>query len=91
MKIKWTGHAEERQREWEKKLGITREEIEDLVMNPEQIVPGDRDALIAQNRRSRGLLRVPFIEGEGERKILPAYWTSRVERYWKGEGDADSI
>lgn len=91
MKIKWTRHAEERQKEWEKKLGITRQEVEDLVMNPEQIAPGDHDALVAQKRRGRGLLRVPFSETEGERKILTIYWTSKVERYWKGEKNADSI
>ena len=35
MKIIWTIHAEERQKEWEKKLGIIRQEIEDLAAVPE--------------------------------------------------------
>lgn len=83
VKIKWTRHAEERQREWEKKLGITRQEVEDLVMNPEQIAPGDRDALVAQKRRGRGLLRVLFIKTAGELKILTVYWTSKVGKYWR--------
>lgn len=83
VKIKWTRHAEERQREWKKRLGITRQEVEGLMMNPEQIAPGDRDALVAQKRRGRGLLRVAFVEREGERKILTVYWTSKVERYWR--------
>ena len=48
MKIIWTKHAEERQKEWEKKLSITRKEIEDLMNNPEQITTCDMDILIAQ-------------------------------------------
>ena len=51
--------------------------------NPGQIVPGDRDALVAQSRRGNGLLRVPFVEMEGNRKVLTVYWTSKVEKYWK--------
>jgi len=83
MKIVWTRHAEERQKEWERKLGITRQEVEDLLMHSEHIMHGDRDVLIAQGRRGGGLLRVPFIETEGERKILTIYWTSKTEKYWK--------
>lgn len=41
------------------------------------------DALVAQARIRKGLLRVPFVEIEGKRKILTVYWTSKVERYWK--------
>ncbi len=53
--------------------------------NPEQVVPGDMDAFIAQARNRNGLLRVPFLEISGDRKILTVYWTSKVERYWKEE------
>jgi hypothetical protein len=53
MQILWTKHAEDRQKEWEKKLGITKEEVESLIRNPEQIVPGDLSVLVAQSR-SRG-------------------------------------
>ena len=45
MNVVWTKHAEERQKEWKKKLGITQQEIETLLRNPQQIVPGDMDAL----------------------------------------------
>ncbi len=83
MNIVWTKHGEERQREWERKLGITRQEVEDLLMEPEQVVPGDLEALVAQKRRDNGLLRVPFIGTGEERKILTVYWTSRIEKYWK--------
>ncbi len=90
MKIIWTRHGEERQREWQKKLGITREEVEhvetfrrNVCTNPAQVVPGDLDALVAQTKRGNGLLRVPFRETEEGRKILTVYWTSKVSRYWK--------
>jgi len=91
VKIIWTRHAEERQEEWRKKLGITRQEVEDLLRDPEQVVPGDLEALVAQARRGNGLLRVPFVEAEGERKILTVYWTSKVEKYWREEQDANPV
>ncbi len=85
MGIIWTKHAAERQKEWEKGLGITRHEVESLVSHPEQVVSGDMDALVAQAKTRKGLLRVPFVENEGNRKVLTVYWTSKVERYWKDE------
>lgn len=83
MKIVWTKHAEERQKEWEKKLGITRIEIEDLLHSPQQIVAGDLDNLIAQSKNRNGLLRVPFRQIADNRKVITIYWTSKVEKYWK--------
>jgi hypothetical protein len=91
MNIIWTRHAEERQKEWEKKLRITRQEVEDMLRNPGQIVPGDRDALVAQARRGNGLLRVLFVEVEGNRKVLTVYWTSKVEKYWKEEQNENTV
>ena len=85
MKIIWTKHAEERQKEWEKRIGITRLEIEDLLKNPEQIVPGDIDTFVAQLKSRNGLLRAPFKETGENRKILTVYWTSKIEKYWKGK------
>ena len=83
MGIIWTEHAKDRQKEWHKKLGITEEEIEDLLRNPAQVVPGDRDVMIAQAKRGRRLLRVPFVAVNEDRKVVTVYWTSRVEKYWK--------
>ena len=83
MKIIWTKHAESRQLEWENKIGITKEDIEKTLSYPQQIVPGDMDALIAQSKFKNGLLRIPFIQLNEDRKILTAYWTSKIERYWK--------
>lgn len=85
MAIIWTNHAEERQIEWEKKLGITKREVEDLVNNPEQIVQGDMGVLVAQTKIHGGLLRAPFVEIGMDRKIITVYWTSKVERYWMEE------
>ena len=91
VKVIWTNHAQERQTEWEEKLGVTRQEVENVVSYPEQIVSGDREIQVAQARRGNGLLRVPFIEGEDGRRVITVYWTSKVERYWKGEQDEDSV
>lgn len=85
MKLIWTKHAEERQKEWERKIGITRLEIENKVINPEQIVPGDMDAFVAQSKNRNGLLRISFKRIGESRKILTVYWTSKVEKYWKEE------
>ena len=47
-------HAQERQREWQRSRGITREEAERLVCAPEQVVPGDLGAPVAQSKRGGG-------------------------------------
>ena len=91
MRIVWTHHSEERQKEWEKRLGITREQVENVLRNPEQIAAGYRGTLVAQARCTSGLLRVPFVEAGKERKILTVYWTSKVNRYWEVTDDANSL
>jgi len=85
MRIVWTKHAEERQKEWERKKGITKLEVEDLLNSPEQIVSGDMDALIAQSRKHSGVLRVTFKEIGDGRKVITVYWTSKIEKYWEEE------
>jgi len=55
--------------------------VEDIVGNPEQVVPGDMNAFVAQKKVRSGLLRVPFIRIGEDRKILTLYWTSKIERY----------
>jgi len=91
MRAIWTKHAEIRQKEWEKKLGVTKQEVEELVNNPEQIVPGDMDVLVAQTRSRNGLLRVPFMNVGTDRRVLTVYWTSKVEKYWKEEKNESKI
>ena len=50
MKIIWTIHAEDRQREWERMKGLTREVVQNVVRRPDQVVPGDLSVLIAQSQ-----------------------------------------
>jgi hypothetical protein len=83
VEIIWTRHAEDWQKEWERRLRFTKQEVEEVIISPEQVVPGDIEVLVAQTRIRGGLLRIPFIETEGTRRILTVYWTSQVERYWK--------
>jgi len=83
MRIIWTRHASDRQQEWLRLAGITRTEVETIVENPEQVVPGHGNALVAQSRRGNGLLRVPFAEQAGQRKLITVYFTTKVDRYWQ--------
>ncbi len=85
MKVIWTRHAEERQKEWEKKRGITRQEVEKVLNKPGQLVAGDRDIRIAQSKVRQGILRVLFREIDADRKVITVYWTSKLEKYWREE------
>jgi hypothetical protein len=82
MQIIWTKHAEERQQQWQQKLDITREEIEAILTNPQQIITED-NALIAQSIRGNGLLRIVFADLGDTQKIITLYWTSQISRYWQ--------
>ena len=83
MKNIWTRHAEQRQQEWERKRGITRFEVERVVLNPGQVVQGDLNVVVAQAKRDDGLLRIPCISTTTGVKILTVYWTSKVDKYWE--------
>jgi len=83
VKILWTTHAEERQREWQRRKSITRQLVEEVAGHPEQVVPGDQGTRVAQSLWRDGLLRIPFVDTGEERKLLTVYWTSRVKRYWR--------
>lgn len=91
MEFLWTRHAGERQKKWEEKRGITREEVEQVLGNPEQVVSGHRNARVAQSRRGSGLLRVPFVEEEGQIVIITLYWTSKVDKYWRKPPDEGNL
>lgn len=82
MQIRWTKHAEERQQQWQQKLDITREEIEAILTNPQQIITED-NALIAQSIRGNGLLRIVFADFGDTQKIITLYWTNQISRYWQ--------
>jgi hypothetical protein len=85
VEIDWTQHAEKRQQEWEKPLGISRAEVEAVLSRPEQIVPDDEGVMVAQSRRGNGLLRIPYAEVGVSKRILTVYWTNQVKRYWQEE------
>ncbi|MGA0198653.1 MAG: DUF4258 domain-containing protein [Prochlorotrichaceae cyanobacterium] len=86
MKIHWTKHAEERQEQWQQRFQITREEVENVLTAPEQVVP-EGEALVAQSKRGEGLLRVVYVEIAQTQRILTVYWTNQVKRYWREERD----
>jgi hypothetical protein len=86
VKIVWTKHAEERQQQWQQRLEITREEVEMVLTNPQQIVIED-DVMVAHSQRGNGLLRVVFVEIGNTKRILTLYWTNQVKRYWQEESD----
>jgi Domain of unknown function (DUF4258) len=82
MQIIWTKHAEERQQQWQQRLEITREEIETVVIQPQQIITED-DVFVAQSIRGNGLLRVVFADIGNTRRIITLYWTNQINRYWQ--------
>jgi hypothetical protein len=86
MYIVWTRHAEERQKQWQQRLGITREEVEIVLNNPQQIVI-ENEVLIAQSKRGNGLLRIVFVNIGNTQRILTLYWTNQVNRYWQEKND----
>ena len=42
MQVVWTRHAQERQQQWEQRLGITCEEVEAVLINPLLIPKEDK-------------------------------------------------
>jgi hypothetical protein len=86
MQIVWTKHAKERQQQWSERFGITKEEVETTVTNPQQTIL-ENDVWVAQVKRGNGLLRVPFVEIGNTKRILTLYWTNQVKRYWQENGN----
>jgi hypothetical protein len=82
MPIVWTRHAEERQQQWEQRLGITRDEVEKILTAPQQIV-AENQVFVAQSKRGNGLLRIVFVNIGKTKRILTLYWTNQVNRYWQ--------
>lgn len=91
MELIWTKHATARQQEWEQRKGITRQDVETVIQSPEQIVPDDPPVEIAQSRYDDGLLRVPFVDDDQQRRLITVYWTSQVKRYWQEDNHADPL
>lgn len=83
--IRFSTHAEERITARK----LTRDTIEQVVSNPEQIVPDEDDmnrqiyqSLIYENEK-RKLLRVIAEETVSEIVIISTYSTSQIQRYWR--------
>ena len=87
MEIVWTRHAEQRQQQWEEQRGITKQDIEAILLSPEQWVPDEDGVFVAQSRRGNGLLRVVYAEIGATYRILTVYWTNQSNRYWQGESE----
>ncbi len=82
MQIVWTKHADDRCQEWQQRLGITREQVEAILISPEQVVT-EHEVLVAQSRYRNGLLRVVYAEIGRTQRIITLYWTNQFKRYWK--------
>ena len=81
-KIVWTRHAEDRLAQWSSRFSITREDVENLISEPSQLVFED-DVVVAQSKLGNGILRVVFVEIGNTYRILTLYWTNQVSRYWR--------
>ncbi len=72
-----------------KRRGIQKEEIEDAVINPMQVVDGYGGRKVAHKKvfkdNKEYLLRVVYEETEERCMVITAYITLQINRYWKGE------
>lgn len=66
-------------------MGLTEKEVAEAAHHPDPIVEGDLACRVAQPKQGVGLLRIVFVEDGLERRILTLYWTSRVQKYWRGD------
>lgn len=67
--------------------GIKKEQIEDAVINPAQVVAGYGGRKVAHKKffmdNKEYLLRVIYEETEEMCTVVTAYITSQISRYWK--------
>ncbi|MDI6760196.1 MAG: DUF4258 domain-containing protein [Candidatus Brocadiaceae bacterium] len=72
-----------------KRRGISKEWIEDTLLNPSQVVAGYGGRKIAQKKflisAKEYLLRIVYEDTEEKYIIVTTYLTSQVGRYWKEE------
>ena len=82
MNIEYSIHAEKQIKERE----MGKEIIEEILQNPQQTVKGKKNREIAQSIIELGgfkfLFRVIFIEEKSAIKVLTAYKTTNIEKYW---------
>ncbi len=70
-------------------FALKKEQIEDAVINPTQVVDGYGDRKVAHKKFFRDdkeyLLRVVYEETQDGYTVVTAYITSQINRYWKEE------
>ena len=73
------------------KRGLTENQILDVVQAADQVVKGYGGRKVAQKKYMIGerefLLRVVYEESEDTLKVITAYLTSKVHRYWRGDNE----
>jgi hypothetical protein len=65
--------------------GLTIDEVEAVLAEPEQRVPGYGGRLILQSRVGRFLIRVITEPDRDPPEVVTAYRTSNVQKYWKAD------
>ena len=64
---------------------ISREQVEETLLNPDRICFSIDDRKIAQKlykrERFKFLLRIIYIVEDSDLTVLSAYWTTRIEKY----------
>ncbi len=78
MKIIIPDYAKERI----KKYKLNEELIKDALKNPDEMVAGYENRLIAHKLLDKHLLRVVYLKIDGGMKVITVY-PSKKERYWR--------
>jgi hypothetical protein len=82
--IRFTSHAlEEMQRR-----GVSQAQVEAVIANPEQVLPGRHQRTIYQSRVDFGskkqyLLRIFMDENISPPIVITVYRTSKIQKYWR--------
>ena len=85
MEIQYTKHAEIVLAE----RGIAKAAIEKLLNQPQRVIKGEGKEEIIQGIFEHGdeelLLRSICVKEQGIYKVITAYWTSKIDKYWEGK------
>ena len=69
--------------------GIEKGMVRELLKHPQQIVKAKAGKEIAQSIFKRVgedfLFRVVYTKEGSDLKVITAYWTSKIAKYWEGE------
>jgi hypothetical protein len=74
-----------------RRRGISKDKVKETIDLPDQTVDGYGGRKVAQKRdmmkKKEYLLRVIYEEKEEINRVITAYLTSNIERYWQGGND----